>query len=329
MRDIQSRSGAVVTAGCDTSPTARQAAVEEFPGLKVSSTLEEMFESADGDALVIATPPRYHRVSAEAGFKRELHVFCEKPFGVNAKETESIVRRGAAAGRHLGAGLNVRALPAVRALLGAIGEGRLGDLVSVHSSWTRCRKLPGSTSYPPAWYRSKVETGGGVLRDLGAHILDVSLLAAGYPTGRVSGFGALSNRLSQAASASTEPPFDVEDSARVLLQFEDGLSLSCCSSWVEQADGREDFLIHVVGTTGVARVFGHEGKSNLALELLGCAEPSHSYSSTVTPLTAFIDTIAISQPSPSQHRGDLVTLARLLDALACSGATGSSFQIHL
>jgi scyllo-inositol 2-dehydrogenase (NADP+) len=324
VHDVESRAGARAAAACDPDPSSRERARAERPCLRLFCDVDEMLDACDGDVLVIAAPPRHHLAAARLGFESGLHVFCEKPFGLDAFEAEEMVGLAAHAGRHLGAGLNVRYLPAVQAARAALEEGALGPVVSVACEWTRSSALPGSVPYPPLWYRSRLETGGGVLRDLGTHVLDAALAVVGYPPGSFDCNSTLSNRFTELSGASTEPPYDVEDTAWVLLRHESGLVVSCYSSWVDAAPGHEPFRLRAVAAGGEVVVAGDEGKANLTVSVLlrrnggPTAEWTPELPPATTPLRAFL---AALEAKPQVDPRELLTLARLLDV---AGAPGSS-----
>jgi predicted dehydrogenase len=324
--EVSSHEGAAVVAVCDPDRRARELARRRYPELRFFSDLEQMLAACRADALIVSSPPRFHHSAVELGIDLDMHIFCEKPFGLSAVETDAMVRRAAAANRLFGSGLNLRTKPAVRGLHDLIAAGGLGEPLSVHASWTRSRQLPGVCAYPPIWYRSRQEAGGGVLSDLGVHVLDAALLSLGYPRGGVTGFAITSNRLSQIEGAAVAPPFDVEDSAQALLRFDGGASIYLRASWVEQADGLEDLMLRVIGTEGEARVAGHEGKANLSLDIYGCRTPGSALrQSDTSPLAAFVAALGGAATGSSEVRHDLIILTQLLELLGRSAELNSTF----
>ncbi|MBO6523073.1 MAG: Gfo/Idh/MocA family oxidoreductase [Balneolaceae bacterium] len=80
-----------VTAVCDVFDIRAEDAVESFStdSVKVKryKTYLELLESADVDAVIIATPDHWHAPMAIAALKAGKHVYVEKPMTHNIKET--------------------------------------------------------------------------------------------------------------------------------------------------------------------------------------------------------------------------------------------------
>ena len=64
---------------CDIDASKRQKAGECFPSIPLFSSLDDMLQHADIDALLIATPHNLHCEMAIAAFEHGLHVLTEKP----------------------------------------------------------------------------------------------------------------------------------------------------------------------------------------------------------------------------------------------------------
>ena len=124
-------------------------------------------------------------------------------------------------------------------------EGRIGKLygaeVHIIADQTRLTK-PG---YGKDWKAQKARAGGGHLIWLGIHWLDLAVFVTGSPVRAVSGFTA--NVGGQ--------PFDVEDSAAVALQFENG-SLGTLTSGYYLDKGYHSHL-KVWGSDGWLQVHKH------------------------------------------------------------------------
>jgi predicted dehydrogenase len=135
----------------------------------------------------------------------------EKPMGINAAEVEAVAAKAARLGAFVAVPLAQRYAPfAVRAreLLAA---GRLGVLSHIYVRINRPR--PGR--YPAwdcAWMLDPAEAGGGCLRNLGAHGLDMFLHLTGEEA-QVTG--------AQLSARAHEHP--VEDYASVMLRSASGI----------------------------------------------------------------------------------------------------------
>jgi predicted dehydrogenase len=127
---------------------------------------------------IIATPPKFHREQAEAAFAAGLDVLCEKPLAATAAEAEAMIAAAARAGRHLAAGHYKRFFPAHRALQLLIEQQTFGALRTVEIAEGGKFAWPAATD---SFFRRE-QTPGGVLLDLGVHVLDLLLWWVGEPT---------------------------------------------------------------------------------------------------------------------------------------------------
>lgn len=81
---------ASLLAGCDPSPDARARARKAgFPGA-LHSSLEEMLEQNELDALVICSPDRFHAQALADGVRAGKHVLVEKPIAAEPEELEVV-----------------------------------------------------------------------------------------------------------------------------------------------------------------------------------------------------------------------------------------------
>jgi predicted dehydrogenase len=135
----------------------------------------------------------------------------EKPMGINAAEVAAVADKAARLGRFVAVPLAQRYQPfAVRARA-ELAAGRFGPLSHIYVRINR----PGPARYPAwdcPWMLDPVEAGGGCLRNLGAHGLDMFLHLTGEEA-EVTGA-----QLSRRAHGQR-----VEDYASVLLRSASGI----------------------------------------------------------------------------------------------------------
>ncbi|HEX8050695.1 MAG TPA: Gfo/Idh/MocA family oxidoreductase, partial [Solirubrobacterales bacterium] len=98
---------AQVAAVADRQAEALEAAAEVAPGAPRAESLEELLEH-ELDGVVIATPSALHAEQAVAALDAGLAVFCQKPLGRSAAETERVVAAARRADRLLGVDLSYR-----------------------------------------------------------------------------------------------------------------------------------------------------------------------------------------------------------------------------
>lgn len=144
----------------------------DYGYLNAECDYNRILENDEIDVVDICTPNIYHFDQIEAALKRGKHVMCEKPLVVSDAECDRVeellaeypglIHRTVFNNRHLP--VTMRAEQIVR-------EGRLGRILSFrasyrHSSATDKNKIAG-------WKQNKDVCGGGVLYDLGSHVIDL------------------------------------------------------------------------------------------------------------------------------------------------------------
>lgn len=146
----------------------------DLPGVEVVPSLEQAWDGSP-DLVVLATPNATHVPLAREAVLRGVAVIVDKPLARSAAEAAPLVAAAEQAGVPLGVFHNRRwdgDFLTAQALLAA---GRLGQLVLWESRFERWRPQLG-----PGW-REQIgpAEGGGLLLDLGSHLVDQALVALG------------------------------------------------------------------------------------------------------------------------------------------------------
>jgi predicted dehydrogenase len=149
------------------SPQRRADLAADHPGVPAHAGLADLAE-AGVDAVVITTPLDSHLALVREAVERGLPVVCDKPFAEDAAAGRAAVLAAERAGVLLSVYQNRRWDADFLTVREVLGRGSLGDVVSFESHMEQ---------YPPA---SGIPTsGGGVLRDLGSHVVDQALVLFG------------------------------------------------------------------------------------------------------------------------------------------------------
>ena len=74
---------------CDSSGYVL-AVLDKYTGLSTYADYDRMLDTAELDAVVIATPSRLHARMVRTALERGLHVFCEKPFSLDPTESAEL-----------------------------------------------------------------------------------------------------------------------------------------------------------------------------------------------------------------------------------------------
>jgi predicted dehydrogenase len=159
-------------------------------------------------SLEAAAAPPVIDAALEAG----CHVFAEKPSCTRAEDFEKLTRKAQQKHRHLMLALANRSHAPVREARRLIREGKLGKIYGAEVHLVTDQTRLKSEAYRKSWFCIKARAGGGQLLWVGIHWLDLVLHVTGLKVKQVAGF----------AGVVGGQPLDVEDSAAVSLQFDNG-----------------------------------------------------------------------------------------------------------
>jgi predicted dehydrogenase len=238
--------------------------------------------------------------------------------------------------------LNNRFRPALLRLKRVADEGLLGRLYYARATWLRRAGIPVSNP----WFTDRRLSGGGVLIDLGVHMLDLALWIMGYPTAvSVSGatyaqFGPLRQGVSEkyGCPGGLMPEgqlFDVEDAAMGLVRFANGASVDLELSWAAHTGIDDDIALQLLGSQGGADLATPDYVDEGALRLyLGsgktapgaAAESEHGLTGHAAVIDHFVQCI-LRDEEPTVRISDMVALTKVIDALYRSAAEGREVRI--
>jgi scyllo-inositol 2-dehydrogenase (NADP+) len=128
--------------------------------------------ATEHDFVVIATRNDSHAPLARRAIDAGLAVVVEKPLAPSAEQAATLVEHARASGKLLTVFQNRRWDSDQRTLRKLLAEGTLGDVFRHESRFERWRPEPRAD----AWRETaEPEKGGGVLLDLGSHLVDQAL----------------------------------------------------------------------------------------------------------------------------------------------------------
>lgn len=228
---------------CDTNEVLARKGVEQA-GFEFSTTnVDELIARKDIDIINICTPNNMHAPAILAALKSGKHVYCEKPLAYNEAEAVEIVRAADASGVKHQITSEYRFIPAIMKAKELADAGFVGRVfhfrgVYLHSGYIDPKR-------PREWRMHKEVIGGGVLVDLGPHLLDVMH----YLVGDVEQVSATMETFFKERPLPEDPSkmgkVEVEDAITALLRFKNGAIGTAEMSRV--ATGAEDemrFEIH-------------------------------------------------------------------------------------
>ncbi|TPJ60451.1 Gfo/Idh/MocA family oxidoreductase [Mesorhizobium sp. B2-7-1] len=226
----------------------------EFGIPAVAETIEGAVNVDGLDAVTVALPNFLHRQAAEAAIKARLHILMEKPLATSLEDARAMVDGASAAGIGFAINLPQRHRPSMRFIKETIEAGRIGNVQTVEVRMLRRAGIPGFGT----WFTRKQTAGGGVLADLGPHVIDLALWLSGSANAAVAdsriwrSFGPLGKGLGDwSPHQPVEAPatqFDVEDRASLSLRSDKGVEIRCDVAWAYA--GPDENRVRVVGDQG-------------------------------------------------------------------------------
>lgn len=165
---------------CDINENKLLWAEERLAGVKQYRDYREMLADRDLDAVIIATPHRFHPVIAVEAFEAGLHVLTEKPAGVDVRSVRAMNAAAKASGKVFGIMYNQRTNPLFARLRQMVADGELGEIkrmVWIVTNWYRTQSYYDSGDWRATWSGE----GGGVLLNQCPHNLDIWQWILGVP----------------------------------------------------------------------------------------------------------------------------------------------------
>ena len=163
---------AIVTGNSDR----QRAAARDYPGVRIVADVGQLWHSGAAlDLVAISTPNRTHVPLARSAIEAGLHAVVDKPLAPSSREARALADEATQRGvfvipfqnrRWDGDFLTVRRL---------LAEGALGNPMRFESRFERWRPTPTGS-----WReRAAPDEAGGLLFDLGSHLIDQALVLFG------------------------------------------------------------------------------------------------------------------------------------------------------
>ncbi|MCM0621025.1 Gfo/Idh/MocA family protein [Nocardioides bruguierae] len=158
---VEAAEGVELAGVVTRSEARRKELAEDYPGVPVFDSLTDMLAAGVVEAVTITTPPATHRELALEAIAAGVHVLMDKPFMPTAEVAREVAQAAQDAGVVLAPFHNRRTDADVRTLAGVMEAGRLGPIWRVHSRFDldEAHGVEGGEN-------------GGLLRDLGSHVVD-------------------------------------------------------------------------------------------------------------------------------------------------------------
>lgn len=227
----QSRNG--VLAGIAARDEARAVDwARRFGFLRAHRNYQELVEDPAIEAVYNPLSNDLHAEWSIRAMRAGKHVLCEKPMALNAPEVRAMIQAAETHGVMLMEGFMYRFHPQIGKTLDLIRKGMIGEIRSVHSSFTFQFERDGSN------YRWFPAQGGGALYDVGCYPISITRLVLGAEPDAVF------------AAARVDPATGVDMTTAALLEFPGGPFALCEASFEAHFQSR----LLVVGTEATLRL---------------------------------------------------------------------------
>jgi predicted dehydrogenase len=214
----------------DADIAKSEVAAKKFGVKKCYSSVDELFQNEEVDAVSICTPPNTHKEITLKALSNGSHVLCEKPMATNADDGKIMLEASQKSERILMVGFNLRFRPNYVRARNLIYSGRIGHVYLAECNYLTSNPLL-KWSKSPWFFRPET---GGVLFDQGPHVFDlINYILGDFP---------------RAISAHASTYFDspVEDSYFFILEYPENRTGIGVISWLSP-QGIESLSIHGTG----------------------------------------------------------------------------------
>jgi scyllo-inositol 2-dehydrogenase (NADP+) len=215
---IDAVDGVRIRAIATSHPERRAQASNEHPDAAIVGSVDALIDHPDVEVVVIVTTNRSHAPIGTQALAAGRHVVVDKPIAMTTAEAEALIEAGERAGRILSVYQNRRwdgDFLTVRSLVDASAFGTIDSLEARFERWS---------AVGPEW-RETAEEAGGPHRDLGAHLVDQSLVLFGDA---VRVFAQIDSR---------RPGSRVEDSTFMTIDHADGTRSRLWTSLIARRTG--------------------------------------------------------------------------------------------
>lgn len=179
----------------------KAAAFAEKYGIPSSySSHEEMFEKEEIDLVYVAVPHTSHYEVSKAALEAGLHVLCEKPFCINAKQTKELFELAKSKNLLITEAIWTRYMPSRQMINDVIAGGEIGEVTSLTANLGY--EL---SQIPRIW---DIKRAGGALLDCGLYLIHFARMVFGETDADIT------------AKASFKDGVDMIDS--IIMNFPDG-----------------------------------------------------------------------------------------------------------
>ncbi len=148
---------------------------QDYPSVKSYATIEELLED-DVDLVVVNTPVDTHYEYAKKVLLAGKHALVEKAFTTTVAQAQELAALAKEKGLKLAVFQNRRWDSDFKTVQKIISDNVLGDIVEAEFHFDRYNPI-----LSPKQHKETANSGAGILKDLGPHLIDQALCLFGLP----------------------------------------------------------------------------------------------------------------------------------------------------
>ncbi len=258
------------------------------------------------EAVLVCSPPFYHREHALLAARAGKHVMVEKPLAANADEVAEMIQTCQKNRVLFYPAFVMRFAPVIQEMRRIVQSGEIGPLKFVNAHFV----LDASLS-PRSWLNDPQISCGGPVADLGSHLFDLLMYLTGKPVVGVKRF--------------LQPPYSreqIERNAIINLEFEGGILGSVFVSF----DLPRESAIELYGRYGALKVQDFN-EPNKTVKLLrthaeGCARQDISNGYYYTAMLDHFAEVILEGKEPVNSAESGLQNQKILDIIYHSNTGG-------
>ncbi len=216
--------GCRLVAACDVDAKRSKVYAEKHGIAQSFDSVDKLLDWGKFEAVANVTPDRMHASISLQALRAGKHVLCEKPLAVCYADAAKMARVARQSGLINMVNFSYRNSSAIHAAKKLVEKGMIGRVMHVNGhyfqSWL-AQNAWGDWRTTPAWLwrLSTAHGSGGVLGDLGVHLLDFT----SYPVGEMASVACTLQTFPKAPKGKIgEYVFDANDTALITVRFRNG-----------------------------------------------------------------------------------------------------------
>ncbi len=245
---------------CDVDEKIAQKGVQQAGFSFWTTDYRELIAHPRVNLVDICVPNRYHGDVIRTALGYRKHIYCEKPLAHTYEEAKAVAaeaQEAAKDGVKCQLVSEYRFFPAMLKAKELMEKGRIGRIFHVRGCYLHSGYV--DPNRPLEWRLRKEIIGGGVLMDLGPHLLDLILHLLHGMDRPVAVSGAVQTFIKERPlpeDRTRKAPVEVDDAAWALLRFESG------------AFGTVEFSRVATGTEDELRLEIHGDRGAISFNLM-------------------------------------------------------------